>query len=339
MAVQLAQAVAVAGHARIGQAADLSRPPPRDGRQPRRRHRGRCAATAARQARAPASDRSVAAVRGRRSGPDAPSMRCGHGFELASDPDDSAAIVAAKEKTLAALNRAGIAARPLVGACWTSGAPAGSGTMAPPRPATVPRTVRPPARHGGDASRDERATGSSSTRPSLAARYRFLHWPLAFPEVFSDEDGHDLPGAGSTPSWAIRRGTWCAATAATPTLGPGAGSRRGGSSASSATPASIESKAGRTSTDISSSSSARCSSRDRAAASASCCRLASSRMPGAAPLRRHLFDRADVDSIAGLDNRDGIFPIHRSLRFVLLTATAGRPTSGPRAGSGLPARG
>ena len=44
---------------------------------------------------------------------------------------------------------------------------------------------------------------------------------------------------------------------------------------------------------------------------------------GAAPLRHHLFDRADVDTVTGLDNRGGIFPIHRSLRFVLLTATAG----------------
>ena len=47
---------------------------------------------------------------------------------------------------------------------------------------------------------------------------------------------------------------------------------------------------------------------------------------GSAPLRRHLFERADVDSVTGLDNRAGIFPIHRSLRFVLLTATTGQPT-------------
>jgi hypothetical protein len=47
---------------------------------------------------------------------------------------------------------------------------------------------------------------------------------------------------------------------------------------------------------------------------------------GSAPLRRYLFDRADVDTVAGLDNRAGVFPIHRSVRFVLLTATTGRPT-------------
>jgi hypothetical protein len=48
---------------------------------------------------------------------------------------------------------------------------------------------------------------------------------------------------------------------------------------------------------------------------------------GAAGLRRHLFDHARVDEIVGLDNREGIFPIHRSVRFVLLTCTPGEPTS------------
>jgi hypothetical protein len=48
---------------------------------------------------------------------------------------------------------------------------------------------------------------------------------------------------------------------------------------------------------------------------------------GIAPLRRHLFDRASVDGITGFDNREGIFPIHRSTRFVLLTCTRGEPTS------------
>lgn len=45
-----------------------------------------------------------------------------------------------------------------------------------------------------------------------------------------------------------------------------------------------------------------------------------------APLRRHLFDRARVDSLTGLDNRAGIFPIHRSVRFALVTASAGTRT-------------
>jgi len=47
---------------------------------------------------------------------------------------------------------------------------------------------------------------------------------------------------------------------------------------------------------------------------------------GSAALRRHLFDRARVDSITGLGNRAGIFPIHRSVRFALVTASAGTRT-------------
>ena len=47
---------------------------------------------------------------------------------------------------------------------------------------------------------------------------------------------------------------------------------------------------------------------------------------GAASLRQQLFARADVDTVTGLDNRAGVFPIHRSMRFVLLTCTSGQPT-------------
>ena len=56
---------------------------------------------------------------------------------------------------------------------------------------------------------------------------------------------------------------------------------------------------------------------------------------GAAPLRRYLFDRADVDAVTGLDNREAIFPIHRSTRFVLVTCTPGRPTSAIRCRFGI----
>jgi hypothetical protein len=56
---------------------------------------------------------------------------------------------------------------------------------------------------------------------------------------------------------------------------------------------------------------------------------------GAAPLRRYLFDRAEVDTITGLDNREAIFPIHRSTRFVLLTCTPGRPTQSIRCRFGI----
>jgi len=43
-------------------------------------------------------------------------------------------------------------------------------------------------------------------------------------------------------------------------------------------------------------------------------------------LRRHLLERHCIDTFVQFDNRRAIFPIHRSLRFVMCTATAGQPT-------------
>ena len=47
----------------------------------------------------------------------------------------------------------------------------------------------------------------------------------------------------------------------------------------------------------------------------------------AAALRRHLLARSSVDTISGFDNRKAIFPIHRSVRFMICTTTMGAPTS------------
>jgi hypothetical protein len=46
-----------------------------------------------------------------------------------------------------------------------------------------------------------------------------------------------------------------------------------------------------------------------------------------APLRRRLLEQCNVDTLIGFDNRQAIFPIHRSVRFVLCSATAGAKTS------------
>jgi hypothetical protein len=45
-----------------------------------------------------------------------------------------------------------------------------------------------------------------------------------------------------------------------------------------------------------------------------------------APLRRTLLSRASVDTISGFDNRHAIFPIHRSVRFLICTSTVGQAT-------------
>jgi hypothetical protein len=47
---------------------------------------------------------------------------------------------------------------------------------------------------------------------------------------------------------------------------------------------------------------------------------------GSAALRRLLLSRCDLDTLIGFENLKRIFPVHRSIRFVLLSATSGRPT-------------
>jgi hypothetical protein len=47
---------------------------------------------------------------------------------------------------------------------------------------------------------------------------------------------------------------------------------------------------------------------------------------GAATLRSRLLDRADTHTLVGFDNADGVFPIHRGLRFLALVTTPGGPT-------------
>jgi hypothetical protein len=56
---------------------------------------------------------------------------------------------------------------------------------------------------------------------------------------------------------------------------------------------------------------------------------------GCALLRRHLFERCTIDAAIGFDNHDAIFPIHRGMRFSLVTATTGGSTSELRSRAGI----
>lgn len=47
---------------------------------------------------------------------------------------------------------------------------------------------------------------------------------------------------------------------------------------------------------------------------------------GCAALRRHVLDATAIDSFVGVENREALFPIHRALKFVLLTLTKGGST-------------
>jgi hypothetical protein len=254
-------------------------------------------------------------------------------LQLATAPDDSAAIVAAKEKTLTTLHTPtsplGRWSAVLDLWCaswfWEDGVQRRAlfrelSDRLLGRAATLPdRTTDPLLQHSA----------------SLATRYRFLHWPLAFPEVFSDEDGQELPAAGfdaivGNPPWDMVRGD------------SGDAEARAGRKVEARRLIGFVRDAGIYHVGARSHVNRYQLFIERALQLTRPAGRIGLVLPsgvisdaGTAPLRRHLFDRADIDSITGLDNRGGIFPIHRSLRFVLLTATAGRPTSGPACRFGI----
>jgi hypothetical protein len=253
---------------------------------------------------------------------------------LALEPDDSAATVRGKEKTLAALQAAGSPLRRwtdvldlwCAGWFWRDGSPPGSPVFAELCDALLHRRSALPAQTRG------RFLDHAA---AIADRHRFHHWPLAFPEVFWTDDGEPRADAGfdavlGNPPWDMVRGD------------SGAGDIRTGRRAD----------AQRITDFVRESGVYRVGSRSHVnryqlfvERALQLVRpggriglvLPSGMMTdaGAAPLRRHLFDRASIDSLEGLDNRGGIFPIHRSVRFVLMTCTTGRPTETIRGRFGI----
>jgi Eco57I restriction-modification methylase len=228
---------------------------------------------------------------------------------IASQPDASAAIVRDKERTLEELDGS---AGPLRG--WRELADAWCaawfwpGDVAPPVGTawtTFAAALRGRSRDlPPDVERRWRETAAA-----VAARERFFHWELEYPEVFHDERGAPQAGAGFDA--VIGNPPWSAAGSVTRFSRDSGCYRmqgdghvnlyqlfaermlrllRPGGRAGMVLPAGLLS-------DV-----------------------------GCADLRRYLFDGCDVDAAISLDNRDGLFPIHRSVRFVLLTATAGGKT-------------
>jgi hypothetical protein len=255
-------------------------------------------------------------------------------LRLTMEPDDSAAIVRAKEQALASLRdgesslRAWSRALDLWCAGWlsTNGRGLDRGTF---------RELVAWLLDGRSSLPDHTCATLLADSEATAARARFHHWPLVFPEVFRDEGGQGRAAPGfdaviGNPPWDMVRGD------------SGDEPTRAGRRADARSLVSFVRESGIYQAE--------------SAAHANLYQLFVERglqlvrpggriglvLPsgaitdaGAAPLRRHLFDRAEVDAITGLDNRDRIFPIHRSTRFVLLTCTAGRPTQAIRCRFGI----
>lgn len=244
-------------------------------------------------------------------------------LRIACQPDDSVDVVREKERALAALRgREGPTGRwSVVLDLWCAGW-------------FWNRHDRPDRATFGDLVdrmlRDRSSLAATTTAPLLdhagavAGAHRFLHWPLVFPEVFIAEDPsrRGFDAVIGNPPWDMVRGD----------------------SGDNDVRRSRQRDARLLAEFVRESGIYRVESRahvnryqlfvERALQLLRRGGRLGFVLPsgivsdaGAAPLRRHLFDRADVDVVTGLDNHAGIFPIHRSLRFVLLTCTAGRPTS------------
>jgi hypothetical protein len=249
-------------------------------------------------------------------------------------PDDSAAIVRAKERTLLALQSRGSALGKwtqvldlwCAGWFWNDGAFPDRGTFVDLMNRVLDRPCALP-RHATMRLLDESR--------GIATRHRFLHWPLAFPEVFLDGGalGGDIAGFDAVvgnPPWDMVRGD------------SGGDDARAGRRLKArqltdfVRQSGIYHVAGRAHLNLYQLFLER--SLQLVKPGGRIGFVVPSGLvsdAGTAPLRRHLFDRAEVDTVIGLDNRNAIFPVHRSVRFVLLTCTPGRQTTEIRCRFGL----
>ena len=245
---------------------------------------------------------------------------------LAVEPDDSAAVVRQKERTLASLCQSDTAINHwrrvldlwCAGWFWDSGPAPDRGTFGD----LVSLLLR------GHSTLPDRVARQLVDHAAERSRaLRFLHWSMTFPEVFADGGFDAVIG---NPPWDMVRGDTGAADARVER----------------------QQRARHTTRFLRESGVYTVTSQ----AHANRYQLFVERtlhllrpggrfglvLPsgaftdiGSAALRRHLFDRAAVDAVTGLDNRGGIFPIHRSVRFALVTATAGQRTHRIRCRFGL----
>jgi hypothetical protein len=245
---------------------------------------------------------------------------------LATQPDASAEIVREKSRTLANLTQdhtpLGRWTRLLDLWCsiwfWTEGTPPNralfaelAASLLDPRGCSLP---------GSSVASLLQCAGA------IAAERRFFHWALTFPEVFVDADGRSRPDGGfdaiiGNPPWDMVRGDSGADAVRDARRND---ARLVTQFVRSAGIYSIDARAHVNRYQLFVERSLQLVKRGGRIGLVLPSGIATD--SGAAPLRRFLFDRADVDSLTGLDNRRGIFAIHRSIRFSLLTCTTGAPT-------------
>jgi hypothetical protein len=244
---------------------------------------------------------------------------------IATEPGDTLEQVRAKEHALSALNDAGAPVERWKDVCdlWCG---AWFGERGRRRVAVPFGALADEILGRGSLPAHVAAPLVAESR-SIATRERFFHWTFEFPEIFCDARGEPLPSPGfdaivGNPPWEMLRGdrgdvdTRDTARTAAARLtdfarGSGVYTAQGDGHVNlyqlflERTLALLR-NGGRLGMVLPSG-------------------LATDR--GAAPLRRALMDRTRIDSLLSLENREGMFPVHRSLKFLLLSATAGGRTT------------
>jgi hypothetical protein len=227
---------------------------------------------------------------------------------LAETPDDTADVVRDKERRLEHLRFAERwrSIGDLWCACWMWPDPRGVPDAA------VFASLADKLMTGRCGLPDRTSEPLLRAAAQVTSAHRFLHWMFEFPEIYFDDGGQPLPDGGfdavlGNPPWDVMRGggsekTFFRNSGVYRHQATGHINRyqmfveralmltRRGGRIGLVLPAGFA-------TDHTSS-----------------------------PLRRALLSRTNIDTISGFDNRRAIFPIHRSVRFLICTSTVGGAT-------------
>lgn len=238
---------------------------------------------------------------------------------LEEAPGDTVEQLRVKERALADLTRRGapLAEWKRVADAWCAPWFAGRGL---PVPAAAFTSLADAILAGRGALPAAAAETYLRRVADLCARRRWFHWELEFPEVFFDRSGGRAPGAGfdavlGNPPWDMIRADGAASREEAASLlrftrDSGLYTSQSGGHANRyqlflERAIALTRPGGRLGLVLPSGFVTDC---------------------GSAALRRRLLAGCDVDALVGLDNRQAVFPIHRGVRFLLLTATSGSPT-------------
>lgn len=255
---------------------------------------------------------------------------------LAEQPDDQAVVVRDKEAALQRLTRRDGPLVPLLrlANAWCAWWFWDESETPRPSPGEYADVMR--AAGGQRASlRDGFVAPRLSAIDRVARDRRFFHWTLAFPEVYYDDSGAPLQGGGfdaviGNPPWEMVRGDtgFADERARTRQFGrqlTGFARESGTYRASGSGHLNLYQLFVERALRL-----ARPGGRVGLVVPWGLCSD-----QGSSALRRYLFERCTTSQISAFENTAGIFPIHRGLRFAVLTSSPGGSTERMRCHFGL----